>query len=70
MLATSQKGLVAKMSRELLEREADYQSSMLMFRSLLEKGILTSEEYDTAEQIMREKYKPIVGTLFADIRLT
>ena len=58
------------MSRELLEREADYQSSMLMFRSLLEKGILTSEEYDTAEQMMREKYKPIVGTLFADIRLT
>ena len=70
MLATLQKGLVAKMSREILEREADYQASMLMFRSLLEKGILTAEEYKTAEQMMKEKYAPIVGTLFSDIELT
>ncbi len=70
ILATLQKGLVAKMCRELLEREADYQASMLMFRSLLEKGILTSEEYKTAEQMMAEKYKPIVGTLFSNIELT
>lgn len=58
------------MSRELLEREAGYQASMLMFRSLLEKGIFTVEEYKTAEQMMQEKYKPIVGTLFSDIELT
>ena len=70
MLATSQKGLVLKMSRELLEREADYQASMLMFRSLLGKGILTAEEYETAERMMREKYKPVVGTLFSDMALT
>lgn len=70
MLATLRKGLVAKMSRELLEQEANYQTSMLMFRSLLEKGILTAEEYKTAEQMMKKKYEPIVGTLFSDIELT
>ena len=70
MLVILQKGLVVKMFRELLEREADYQASMLMFRSLMKKGILTAEEYKDAERMMAEKYKPIVGTLFSDIRLT
>ena len=69
-LATLQKGLVVKMSHELLDREADYQASMLMFRSLMKKGILTAEEYKDAEQMMSEKYKPVVGTLFSDIELT
>ena len=69
-LATSQKGLVIKMSRELLEREANYQTAMRMFRSLLDKGTITKEDYAKAEQLMREKYKPVVGTLFSDIGLT
>ena len=58
------------MSRELLEREANYQTAMRMFRSLLDKGTITKEDYAKAEQLMREKYKPVVGTLFSDIELT
>lgn len=58
------------MSRELLKREAKYQASMLMFRSLLRKGVLTEDEYKLAEWMMREKYKPIVGILFSNIALT
>ena len=58
------------MSREALEREAAYQSAMRMFRSLWETGVLSREDYDEAERMMREKYSPALGTLFADISLT
>ena len=68
--ATSQKGLVKPMSHELLLREAKYQSSMRMFRTLLDKGIINQGDYDEAEHLMREKYHPLLGTLFADIALT
>jgi hypothetical protein len=51
-------------------REAKYQSSMRMFRSLLDKGIITQKDYFEAEHLMREKYHPLLGTLFADIALT
>ena len=70
MPATLQKGLVKPMSHELLLREAKYQSSMRMFRSLLDKGIISQGDYVEAEHLMREKYHPLLGTLFADIALT
>ena len=70
MLVTSQKGSVKLMSHELLLREAKYQSSMRMFRSLLDKGIISQGDYVEAEHLMREKYHPLLGTLFADIALT
>ena len=58
------------MSSELMERETHYQTAMQMFHALLLKGILTKEDYTTAERLMREKYKPIVSTLFFEIDLT
>lgn len=70
MPATSQKGSVVAMSRDVLMREAQYQAAMQMFRSLLAKGVLTKEDYATAEKMMTEKYHPNVGTLFSDIELT
>ena len=68
--ATLQKGLVKRMSHELVMKEAKYQSAMHMFRAMLEKGIITRENYAEAERLMREKYKPVVGTLFSDMALT
>jgi len=70
MPATSQKGSVKPMSHELLLREVRYQSSMRMFRTLLDKGIINQGDYAEAEHLMREKYHPLLGTLFADIALT
>lgn len=69
MPATSQKGLVKPMSHELLLREAKYQSSMRMFHSLLDKGIISQGDYVEAEHLMREKYHPLLGTLFVDLGL-
>lgn len=70
MLVTSQKGSVKPMSHELLLREVKYQSSMRIFRTLLDKGIINQGDYAEAEHLMREKYHPLLGTLFADIALT
>ena len=68
--AISQKGSVVKMSQQQFEREKMYQTSMHIFRSLLDRGIITPSDYTDAERIMREKYNPVVGTLFADLALT
>ena len=46
------------------------QTSMHIFRSLLDRGILTSSDYAEAERLMREIYNPSVGTLFSDLALT
>ncbi|WP_255449315.1 SHOCT domain-containing protein [Selenomonas caprae] len=43
---------------------------MQMFRTWLEQGIITQADYAKAEQLMREKYHPLLGTLFFDIALT
>ena len=58
------------MSREQFEREKMYQTTMCLFRSMLKKGIITKEDYEKAEGLMRKKYSPVVGTLFSDLTLT
>lgn len=70
MIATLQKGLVKAMSQKQFESEKMYQTSMQMFRSLLDKGVLTPSDYAEAERLMREKYHPAIGTLFFDLALT
>ena len=58
------------MSHELVMKEVKYQSAMLLFRGWLEQGIITQADYAKAEQLMREKYHPQLGTLFSEIALT
>ena len=70
MPATSQKGLVKLMSHDLLMQEAGYQTAMQVFRGWLVQGIITQTDYAKAEQLMREKYHPQLGTLFFDMALT
>ena len=70
ILATSRKGSVIVMPREQFEREKMYQTTMCLFRSMLKKGIITKEDYEKAEGLMRKKYSPVVGTLFSDLTLT
>ena len=70
MPVTWRKGSAVVMPRDMLEREAAYQSAMHVFRALLAQGILSREDYAKAERMMREKYAPALGTLFSDISLT
>ena len=66
----SQKGLVVIMSQKQFEQEKMYQTSMHIFRSMLTNGIITVDDYQEAERLMREKYNPSIGTLFSDLALT
>lgn len=64
--ATSQTAskVVIAMTEEQFEREKLYQASMNLFKIMLEKGLITEEQYAIIDTKMREKYQPIFGTLF------
>ena len=66
---TLQKGLVVKMTRRMLRREAHYQVIMVVLRSFLRQRLINKREYRMAETMMLKKYSPASGTLFSDLVL-
>ena len=64
-----QKGLVVKMTRRMLRREARYQVIMAVLRSFLQQRLINKREYRMAETMMVKKYRPASGTLFSDLVL-
>jgi hypothetical protein len=60
---------VVRMSEVQLRNEMQYQTTMTLARSMLEKGVISEEEYLEFDTIMLEKYHPVFGTLFSDIHL-
>ena len=58
------------MSEEMFNAEKLYQVTMTIAKSMLTKGIITSEEYAVIDTKMLEKYRPIFGTLLAHTSLT
>lgn len=50
-------------------REIVYQMTMSAARQMLEKGLISREEYVQFDTNMRAKYRPIIGTLFSNIDL-
>ena len=72
MSATSQTGLEAVMpvNDDQFEREKLYQATMSMFRSMLKSGLITKEQYTIIDTKMLQKYRPLLGTLFAAQPLT
>ena len=54
------------MTDEQFDREKRYQASMNMFRTMLKNGLITEEQYAIIDTKMKEKYQPIIGTLFSD----
>ena len=55
------------MNEDQFEREKLYQASMNMFQAMLKDGIITEEQYAIIDTKMLEKYRPLLGTLFAEI---
>lgn len=51
------------MTSEQLQRERNYGISMSIVKSMLNKGILTPQEYKKIDTIMTKKYEPILGGL-------
>ena len=62
--------VVSAMSEADFRREKLYQATMYILRSMLAEGLLNCEEYDKTEQLMLEKYHPVLGALFSNISLT
>ena len=57
------------MTREQGRKEVVYQMTMSAARRMLEKGLITEEQYQTYDTKMRQKYAPIIGTLWAEMDL-
>ena len=57
------------MSKEQMVREKLYQTTMSIARRMLRNSLISKEEYAVIDTKMKEKYHPILGTLFADIDL-
>ncbi len=60
---------VVRMSKDQFRNEKLYQATMSLARLILEKGVISKEDYHEFDTIMLEKYQPIFGTLFSDIHL-
>lgn len=57
------------MTREQGRKEVVYQMTMSAARRMLEKGLITEEQYQKYDTKMRQKYASIIGTLWAEMDL-
>ena len=62
--------VVSNMSEEDFRQEKLYQATMHILRSMRSEGLINGGEYKKAEQLMLEKYHPVLGELFSDLSLT
>ena len=51
------------MSEEMFNAEKLYRATMAIAKSMLTKGLITSEEYAIIDTEMLEKYRPLFGML-------
>ena len=57
------------MTDDELRRERLYQKTMSVIRAMLEKGLISMEEYGDADARMEAKYCPKYGSILANIDL-
>ena len=53
------------MSEKEFRAELRYRMSLSVARAMLEKGVITEEEYRQIDTILLEKHRPTLGTLLA-----
>ena len=58
---------VIAVTEEQFKREKLYQATMNVFAGMLKKGLITEEQYAIIDTKMLEKYRPLLGTLFAEL---
>ena len=54
------------MSKEELRNDMLYHAAISIAKSMLEKGLITEEEYAEIDTILLEKYRPYLGTLLSE----
>lgn len=60
---------VIVMTKEQMEKEKMYLITMSIAKNLLNKGVISEEEYAQIDTNFRNKYAISLSTLFTDIRL-
>jgi len=50
------------MTQEQFDREKKYQAALAVARALLKQGIITEDDFDKTEAVLRAKFKPFIGT--------
>lgn len=58
------------MSEQEFRAELRYRMSLSVAKSMLEKGLISLEEYRQIDTILLKKHRPILGTLLAGKFLT
>ena len=58
------------MTKEAFHNEKMYQATMGMVRRMYSEGLISLEEYERVERIFLEKYKPLIGSIYAETPLT
>ena len=58
------------MDEQQFRAEKMYRISLSVAKSMLEKGIVSKEEYSEIDSFLLEKYRPVLGTLLAGRPLT
>ena len=58
------------MNKAEFKNERLYQTTMVIAKGLLSDGIISKDDYAQIDTIFTGKYRPTLGTLFADISLT
>lgn len=56
---------VMEVSKEQLRAERLYLMSLSVAKSMLQKGVISEDEYSEIDTILLEKYRPVLGTLLA-----
>ncbi len=56
---------VTAVSKEQFRAERLYQMSLSVAKSMLEKGIISKDEFTEIDTILLQKYRPTLGTLLA-----
>jgi hypothetical protein len=51
------------MTQDVFNRERLYQATIAIARNMRTKGIITEDEFAIFDTKMREKYKPLLGSL-------
>jgi hypothetical protein len=56
------------MNNEQFNRETAYQITLSTAKNMLRNGIITAEEFSAIDTILLEKYRPLLGSLYAENR--
>jgi len=58
------------MTEKQFQAEKQYQVALAMAKTILEKGLLTREEYAAIDAILLDRFRPCLGALLSDNALT